>query len=140
MPRPSAALLKDKVAIVTGGGGGIGKGISLAFAAQGAKVVVAEKDPDRATETVAEIRESGAHAIASVVDVQESDQVETMAKVAFGEFEHVDILVNNVGDFLNIRKEFVHSTEEEWEALYHINLKHVFICSRAITPKMIWLN
>ena len=135
MLEPSA-LLKDKVAIVTGGGGGIGKGISLAFAAHGASVVVAERDTDRAHETVAEIRGTGARAIASVVDVQEKDQVEEMARTAFGEFEHVDILVNNVGDFLNLRKEFVNSMEEEWEALYRINLKHVFICCKIITPKM----
>lgn len=132
-----AALLKDKVAIVTGGGGGIGKGISLAFAALGASVVVAEKDPARASETVAELKRSGAAAIASVVDVQESGQVGEMAKVAFREFKHVDILVNNVGDFLNLRKEFVNTTEEEWEALYLINLKHIFLCCRAIAPRMI---
>jgi len=129
--------LNGKVAVVTGGGGGIGKAISLSLAAHGASVVVAEIDPGRAAETVEEIRKSGARALSSVVDVQEKDQVQSMADAAIAEFGQVDILVNNVGHFLNIRGEFINSTEEEWEALYHINLKHVFYCCRTIAPGMI---
>ncbi len=137
MPEFSASLLADKVAIVTGGGGGIGKGICLAFAAWGAQVVVADRGGDRAQETVAEIQKERSQAIASVVDVQERDQGAAMAEASFREFGRVDILVNNVGDFLRLRKDFLETTEEEWEALYRINLKHVFFCTQAIVPRMI---
>ncbi|HEX7407601.1 MAG TPA: SDR family NAD(P)-dependent oxidoreductase [Candidatus Binatia bacterium] len=132
----STSLLADKVAVVTGGGGGIGKGIALAFASHGAKVVVAERDPVRAKATVAEIEASGGRAMASVVDVQEKDQCGTLADAALREFGQVDVLVNNVGDYL-AAKPFLETTEEDWEALYHINLKHVFLCTRAIAPRMI---
>jgi NAD(P)-dependent dehydrogenase (short-subunit alcohol dehydrogenase family) len=132
----SAALLADKVAIVTGGGGGIGKGISLAFAAHGAKVIVAERDPERARETVAEIQASGGQAIASVVDVQAREQVAAMADAALRAYGVVDILVNNVGDYL-VARPFLETGEEDWEALYRVNLKHVFLCTQAIAPKMI---
>jgi NAD(P)-dependent dehydrogenase (short-subunit alcohol dehydrogenase family) len=133
-----SAPLKTKVAVVPGGGGGIGKAISLNFAKNGAKVVVAEIEDEQAEKTVVEIRNSGGEAIASVVDVQESEQVSEMVKTAFGEYGQVDILVNNVGDFLMERiKPFLLSTEEDWEAYYRINLKHVFLCTKAIVPRMI---
>jgi len=131
-----ASLLADKVALVTGGGGGIGKAISVAFASHGAKVIVAERDPGRANETVAEIQASGGQGIASVVDVQEREHVAAMADAALREFGHVDVLVNNVGDYL-AAKPFLETTLEDWEALYRINLKHVFLCTQAIAPKMI---
>jgi 3-oxoacyl-[acyl-carrier protein] reductase len=136
MKNSSTALLADKVAIVTGGGGGIGRGISLAFASHGAKVIVAERDPDRANETVAEILASNGQAIASVADVQEREHVAAMADAALRAFGAVDVLVNNVGDYL-AAKPFLETTEEDWEALYRINLKHVFLCTQAIAPKMI---
>jgi 2-hydroxycyclohexanecarboxyl-CoA dehydrogenase len=132
----SMALLADKVAIVTGGGGGIGKGISLVFAAHGARVVVAERDPDRANETVAAIQAAGGQATASVVDVQEREQVAAMADAALRAYGAVDILVNNVGDYL-AAKPFLETAEEDWEGLYRINLKHVFLCTQAIAPQMI---
>ncbi|MFC1973949.1 SDR family NAD(P)-dependent oxidoreductase [Chloroflexota bacterium] len=135
--KSEAALLQDKVAIVTGGGGGIGKGISLAFAAHRAKIVVAEKDPGRASDTVAEIKKLNAQAIAAIVDVREKDQVAAMAEAAFKEFGQVDILVNNVGDYMRERKSFVDTTADDWETMYSINLKHVFLCTQAIAPKMI---
>ena len=137
MLQPSASLLQDKVAIVTGGGGGIGRGISLAFASFGACVVVAERDADRANDTVSAINETGARAVASVVDVQERKQVDSMVNVALDAYGRVDVLVNNVGDYLNSKKDFVDTTEEDWDALYRVNLKHVFLCTRAIAPRMI---
>lgn len=133
----AAVSLTGKVAIVTGGGGGIGRSVSETFAAYGAKVVVAERDAARAHETVAVITNRGGHALASVVDVQEKEQVAHMKAAAVKEFGRVDILVNNVGDFLGIRKNFIRTSEDEWEALYRINLKHIFYCTQAIAPLMI---
>ncbi|MBM4405528.1 MAG: glucose 1-dehydrogenase [Chloroflexi bacterium] len=133
----TAVSLKGKVAIVTGGGGGIGRSVSETFAAYGAKVVVAERDAGRAHETVAAIAKRGGQALASVVDVQEKEQVAQMKAAAVKEFGKVDILVNNVGDFLGIKKNFIRTSEEDWEALYRINLKQVFYCTHAIAPLMI---
>ncbi len=136
MEKSPAPLLSDKVAVVTGGGGGIGKGIALALAAQGAAVLVAEQDGTRARDTVNEIRTAGAQAVAFVADVRERDQVAALAETAWREFGHIDILVNNVGDYL-AAKPFLETAEEDWEALYRVNLKHVFLCTQAIVPKMI---
>ncbi len=133
----SAVSLEGKVAIVTGGGGGIGKGISLALAAYGASVVVAERDEGRANATVEEIGEHGGRALACVIDVQEKEQVAAMTELTISEFGRVDTLVNNVGDFLGIGKPFTETSEQDWEALYNINLKHVFYCTQAIVPHMI---
>ncbi len=136
MEKSPAPLLSDKVAVVTGGGGGIGRGISLALAAHGAAVVVAEQDATRAADTVAEIGTAGGQAIASVVDVRERDQVAVLAETVWREFGHVDVLVNNVGDYL-AAKPFLETVEEDWEALYRINLRHIFLCTQAIVPKII---
>jgi len=135
--QPSAPLLQDKVTIVTGGGGGIGRGISLAFASFGGCVVVAERDDDRANDTVSAIRETGGRAVACVVDVQEREQVDAMLSVALDTYGEVDVLVNNVGDYLNSKKDFVDTTEDDWDALYRVNLRHVFLCTKAIAPRMI---
>ena len=126
-------LLEGKVALVTGGGGGIGRGISEAFAAHGATVAVADVDGPRARATVAHIAEHGDRAEAHVVDVTEPAQVAELA-AALGP---VDVLVNNVGHYLYRAADFVDTSEDEWEALYRVNLKHVFLCCRAFVPGMI---
>lgn len=133
----SAALLEGKVAVVTGGGGGIGRGISQAFAAHGAQVVVAERDEGRARETVAAIEKLEGRALACVVDVCEKDQVAKLTETVLREFGRVDTLVNNVGDFLGLSKPFLESEEEEWDALHRINFKHVLYCTQAIVPHML---
>ena len=132
----SASSLEGKVAVVTGGGGGIGRGISETFAAYGARVVVAERDPQRARETVEAIRKAGGQAHESVVDVQERAQVAALLQATLAAFGGIDVLVNNVGDFLASKK-FASTTEDDWEALYRINLKHVFYCCHAFVPRMI---
>ena len=123
MLTPTASLLTDKVAVVTGGGDAIGKAICLAYAAYGAAVVVAEIDEARAEETVAEINAIGGRATAVVTDVRDRGQVASMADAAFAEYGRVDILVNNVGDYLALQKPFLETQEEEWETLYQINLR-----------------
>lgn len=134
--KPCVPLLADQVAIVTGGGGGIGRAVAVAFASHGAQVIVAERDPGRAQETVATIDAAGGRATAAIVDVQEREQVAALADAAFGRCGQVDILVNNVGDYL-AAKSFLETTEDDWDALYRINLKHVLLCTKAIAPRMI---
>ena len=126
-------LLDGKVALVTGGGGGIGRGICEAFAAQGARVIVADIDESRAHDAVAQIEQHGGWAEARTVDATEPTQVRELADVAGA----VDVLVNNVGHYLYRPVDFVDTAEDEWEALYRTNLKHVFLCCRALVPGMI---
>jgi NAD(P)-dependent dehydrogenase (short-subunit alcohol dehydrogenase family) len=126
-------LLGGKVALVTGGGGGIGRGVAEMFATHGARVIVADLDAARGRDTVTQIEQSGGSAEAHVVDVTEPTQVRTLAEAA----GPVDVLVNNVGHYLHRPIDFVDSAEEEWEALYLVNLKHVFLCCHAFVPRMI---
>jgi len=128
-----ADLLPGRVAVVTGGGGGIGRGVAELFAANGARVVVAEIDEARAAETVAAIVAGGGDAVAQVVDVRERSEVEAMA----ARVGTVDVLVNNVGHYLGGRGAFLESDEAEWDALYRVNLHHVFLCTRTFAPAMV---
>jgi 2-hydroxycyclohexanecarboxyl-CoA dehydrogenase len=134
---PDASLLTGKVAVVTGGGGGIGRGISETFAAHGAKVVVAEIDADRTANTVAAIRAEDGDALAQVVDVRRRDQVATLAETTIAEYGRVDVLVNNVGHYLYRGTPFLDTDEEQWNALYDVNLRHMFLCTKALVPKML---
>jgi NAD(P)-dependent dehydrogenase (short-subunit alcohol dehydrogenase family) len=135
---PSAALLTGKVAVVTGGGGGIGRGIAEAFAAYGARVVIAEIDAGRAAETEQAIRAAGGESRVCVTDVRENDQVAALAETTLAEFGRVDALVNNVGHYV-VRggADFVDTTPEQWLELYRTNLEHVFLCTRAFVPLML---
>jgi NAD(P)-dependent dehydrogenase (short-subunit alcohol dehydrogenase family) len=135
---PSAALLTGKVAVVTGGGGGIGRGIAEAFAAYGARVVIAEIDSERAAATEQSIQQRGGEALVCVTDVREGDQVAALAETTLRELGRVDVLVNNVGHYV-VRggAEFVESTPEQWHELYRTNLEHVFLCTRAFVPMLL---
>jgi 2-hydroxycyclohexanecarboxyl-CoA dehydrogenase len=137
VPAPDAQLLSDKVAVVTGGGGGIGRGISETFAAHGARVVVAEIDADRAGDTVAAIRADSGDARAQVVDVRRPDDVARLAEATMGDYGRVDVLVNNVGHYLYRGAPFLDTDEEQWNALYDVNLRHIFLCTKALAPAMV---
>jgi NAD(P)-dependent dehydrogenase (short-subunit alcohol dehydrogenase family) len=126
---PEASLLTDKVAVVTGGAGGIGRGISEAFAAHGAKVVVVDIDDARARDAVEAISaRDGGDARAEVVDVREP---------VLDAYGRVDILVNNVGHYLFRGLRFLDTDDKHWDALYAVNLRHVFLCTRAFAPSMV---
>ena len=133
-----SALLTGKVAVVTGGGGGIGRGISEAFAAHGARVVIAEIDAGRATETEAAITDAGGDSAAVVTDVRDADQVGIVRDATLERYGRVDVLVNNVGHYV-IRggADFVDTTPDQWQEIYRSNLEHVFLCTRAFVPLMI---
>jgi NAD(P)-dependent dehydrogenase (short-subunit alcohol dehydrogenase family) len=137
VPTSDGPLLGEKVAVVTGGGGGIGRGISETFAAHGARVVVAEADAGRARETVAAIRAADGEALAQVVDVTERDQVAAMTDATLAEYGRVDVLVNNVGHFLFRAANFLETDAEQWDQLYAANLLHVFLCTKALVPHMV---
>ncbi|HTL85054.1 MAG TPA: SDR family NAD(P)-dependent oxidoreductase [Acidimicrobiia bacterium] len=127
-------LLAGKVAVVTGGGGGIGRGIVERFVAEGASVVFAERDAERARETQVA---AGERCIAAVLDMTASESADALITTALDEFGRIDVLVNNVGHYGGARKEFHEQTDDEWNELYRINLAHVLTCSRAVLPGMV---
>jgi len=129
-------LLDGRVAVVTGGGVGIGGAVARMFAQHGAHVEIAEIDPDRAEQVAAEITAAGGSARAHAVDVTDADQVGTFAEAVLAEHPHVQVLVNNVGDFRPLVR-FRDSTPESWKAMYDINLFHMFAVTRAFLESMI---
>lgn len=126
--------LKDRVAIVTGAGQGIGREIALSLARNGAKVVVTDIT-DKIYEVVKEIEAMGAQGLPLKCDVSNREEVEKMVNKTIDAFKRIDILVNNAGIFPF--KSFTEMTEEEWNKVLNVNLKGVFHCTKAVLPKMI---
>ena len=129
-------LLDGKVAVVTGGGDGIGGAVSRLFAEHGALVEIAEIDPERAERKRAEIEAGGGTVRAHVVDVTNQADVDRLAETVLGKHGRLDILINNVGDFRPLVR-FQDSTPESWNAMYSINLLHFFSVTRAFIGSMI---
>jgi len=127
--------LQGSVAIVTGGGSGIGRAIALLFAAEGAKVVAADLVPERARETAEQIAAADGEAIGVEVDVSKSAMVATMAEAATAAFGRVDILVNNAG--LSVGDTILDFDEAAWDLNLDVVLKGTYLCSRAVVPGMI---
>ena len=129
-------LLDGRVAVVTGGGDGIGGAISRLFAQHGAHVEIAEIDPERAEAVVDDINEAGGSAHASVTDVRVEDDVAAFAQSVLDRSDTVDVLVNNVGDYRPLVR-FEQSGPESWQAMYDTNLGHVLLVTRAFLQPMI---
>jgi NAD(P)-dependent dehydrogenase (short-subunit alcohol dehydrogenase family) len=128
-------LLADKVAIVTGGAKGIGRGICLKLAEEGCSIVIADLLGDRAAETAAEISTKGGKALAIKCSVTDSRQVNDMVAAAIDRFRKIDILVNDVGA-LPRHYPAEELPEEEWDKVIDINLKSQFLCCKAVIPHM----
>jgi len=122
--------LKNKVAIVTGAGQGIGRGIALSLAKEGAKVVVTDIT-DKIHNVVKEIE---SQAIAIKMDVSKRNQTEEMVKKTLKKFGRIDILVNNAGIYPF--KSLLEMKEEDWDHVMNVNLKGVFNCTKAVLPAM----
>ncbi len=128
--------LKDKVAIVTGAGRGIGRAIAIRFGQEGARVVVNYSESARAAEeVVAAIKAAGGEAIPCKADVSVKAEVDAMVQTTLDAYGRVDILVNNAGicpfaDFLDI-------SEELWDRVQDVNLKGTFLCSQAVARVMV---
>lgn len=130
--------LSDQVAVVTGGGQGIGRAISLRLARQRARVVIGDLNPATAQKVAAEIQSSGGQAIAVQADVIFSPQVDQLVQEAIRAFGKIDIWVNNVGGRRNTRLSKVADMEEElWDAVIANNLKATFLGCRAAAREMI---
>lgn len=129
-------LLENRVAVVTGGGDGIGAAIAQLFAEHGALVEVAEIDGDRAAAVCESIRAKGGSARAHVLDVTDDDAVAGFSFDVLAMHGRVDVVVNNVGDYRPLVR-FPDSTPESWKAMYDVNLNHVFAMTHAFIGAMI---
>ncbi len=126
--------LEGQVAIVTGGGGGIGKATCLAFAREGADIVIPEVNIANAEAAAAEIQALGRKCEVIETDVSNGDSVRAMVHRTLDAFGRVDILVNNAGIFSYTRIDAC--TEEEWDRMMAVNLKGPFLCSQAVMETM----
>ncbi len=124
-------MLKNKVSIVTGAGQGIGKGIALRLANQGAKVIVSDINLKNCKSVVEEIKEEGGEAIAIKCDVSKLKDVKNLVDETIKEFGSLDVLINNAGIYPFIS--FTKMKERDWDKLMDINLKSVFLtCSESL--------
>ena len=126
--------LEGKTALVTGGGGGMGRAIAEAFGSLGMRVAIAEIDPKRADSVRASLDAAGVDNLVEVADVRNTAQVAELAKKIDARFGGLDVLVNNVGDFMGIVGPFAKSTEQDWDTLYQVNLKQIFVVTHAMLP------
>lgn len=127
--------LKDKVVIVTGGAGGIGRAISERFAGQGSKVVVNDVTAEAAAEVVTAINEAGGTAMAGVADVSDSTAVGTMVDAVMAEHGRIDVLVNNAG-LVSPMLHFFEADEAWWRKIIDVNLTGHFIVSHPVARIM----
>lgn len=127
---PSNILLTGRVAVVTGGGAGIGRGIAAGMAAFGASVALWERDSDTCGSTAGSLG-----ALGIVVDVRDGEQVDAALQRTVDEFGEVTILVNNAGGVFF--SPLLDTTENGWDALYKSNLRHVLLCTQRVTRRLV---
>jgi 3-oxoacyl-[acyl-carrier protein] reductase len=127
--------LKDRVAIVTGAGQGIGMALALGLSREGAKVVIADIHQDNAVAVKDEICAAGAMAVAIATDVSDEMSVEAVVEQCIEEFGKIDILINNAGIFPVSSVE--NMQEEEWDRVIGTNLVGAFLSSKAVASKLI---
>ena len=126
--------LQGKVAVVTGGAQGIGRAIALGLGREGAKVVVADLQADKAKSVADELTNLGSESLPVEVDVANESSVKNLVKETLGRFGHVDILVNDAGVYPTAL--VVDMKEAEWDRTINVNLGGNFLCSRAFVPSM----
>lgn len=127
--------LKEKIAVITGGAQGIGRATALLMAREGAKLVIADLQGEKAQSVANELEKSGAEAVGVAVDVASEASVKLMAKAAFERFGRVDILANIAGIYFP-KASVTELSEEDWDRTIDINLGSNFLCCREFVPAM----
>lgn len=128
--------LDNRVALITGSSRGIGRATALAFAREGADLIINYRSQsEKAEETVNQIKQMGRKAIAIKADVADGDAVDKMVETAIAEFGRIDILMNNAGAIR--RAEFLETSQEDWSIPIHTNLDAAFKCTQAVAKYMV---
>ena len=126
--------LEGKVAIVTGGNGGLGLAMATGLAAAGADIVVAARNPDKTASALAKIEAEGSRAVGIPVDVTRESEINAMVTQTLEAFGHIDILINNAG--VTMRKEPQDLSADEWDHVLDVNLRAAFLAAKAVYPAM----
>jgi 3-oxoacyl-[acyl-carrier protein] reductase len=131
-------LLKDKVAIITGAGRGLGKAFALRFAAEGAKLLLPDIGLERAEAVAKEIRKGGGEAYAMLTDISEEKDTQKMAAEVMRRYGRVDILLNNAAMYYGVaRRDWDAWTVEDWDRMFEVNVRGTYLCCKAIGPLMV---
>jgi len=128
-------ILDGRVAIITGGGQGIGQGVALCLARAGAHVVINDTSQERLTRTVTEVQALGVQALGIEANVTRSADVDHLVQATLSRFGKIDILVNNAG--VVVVKPIEKQTEADWDTVLDVNLKGVFLCCHRVVQEMI---
>ncbi len=127
--------LRNKVAIITGAGSGIGRTTALLFSEEGAQVAIVEIDKERGQDTVDMIRGKGEEALLIPTDITDSSQVKSMVNKVIETYGKMNILVNNAG--LYLQGDTISTNEKQWDRIMAVNLRAAFLCCKYCIPPMI---
>jgi 3-oxoacyl-[acyl-carrier protein] reductase len=127
-------LLENKIALITGAARGIGRGIALRFAQEGARIAGIGRDPGTLAKLSAEIEEAGGEALMTTGSVARRDDVQRAVDATMAKYHRIDILVNNAGSGLS--KPFLELTEDDWDEVLNTDLKGMFLFSQAVAREM----
>ncbi len=129
--------LDGRVAIVTGGGRGLGKAFCMGLAAEGAKILAATNEPVGLDEAIEEVRQLGTEAESLLVDVTSDEDMKKMARYAMDRFGRIDILINNAAIYYGLkRKPFHEISTAEWDVVMAVNVKGLWLSTKAVYPYM----